>query len=147
MRFYTVGLGGFGVQALVLTFLKGVLGLHIIAATVIAVETAVLHNFYWHERWTWAHRNLEWRGTALRLIRFNAGNGLISLGGNVLMMWLLVSKLDVHYLVAAVASLGTCSLLNFLVSDRLVFREAPAAGGDAEAPPQKSARAATRRQG
>ncbi|HEX4997022.1 MAG TPA: GtrA family protein [Terriglobia bacterium] len=122
MRFYTVGLGGVGVQTLVLAILKSGFGLHYLAATIIAVETAVLHNFYWHERWTWAHRNLEWSGAPLRLVRFNAGNGLISLAGNVSLMWLLVSKLHIHYLVATCIGIGTCSLVNYLVSDRLIFR-------------------------
>ena len=122
LRFYTVGLGGFGVHYLLLTFLKSVVGLHYIAATIIAVETAVLHNFYWHERWTWAHRNLEWSGTALRLARFNAGNGLVSLGGNILVMWVLVDQFKTHYMVAALAAIALCSLANYLISDRLVFR-------------------------
>jgi putative flippase GtrA len=123
MRFYTVGLGGIGVQTLVMAFLKSVLGLHYLAATVIAVETAVLHNFYWHERWTWAHRNLEWSGITLRLWRFNAGNGLIALVGQIGIMWLLVSQFHAHYLVATFTAIATCSLANFLISDRLIFRD------------------------
>ena len=87
-----------------------------------AVESAVIHNFIWHERWTWlertegdAQRNLG------RLLRFHLANGLISIAGNLVLMWLLVSQLHLHYFVANVMAIGTCAILNFLASDRLVF--------------------------
>ena len=49
-------------------------------------------------------------------------NGLISLGGNLFLMWLLVSRLHMNYLVANASAIVVCSIVNFLVSDRLVFR-------------------------
>jgi putative flippase GtrA len=36
-------------------------------------------------------------------------------------MWILVSRLHLHYLLANVAAIAACAILNFLASDRLVF--------------------------
>jgi putative flippase GtrA len=122
MKFNTVGLLGFCVQLFTLTLLKAGLGVNYLAATLIAVETAVLHNFTWHERWTWSERTRLNKADVLgRLLRFHLANGLISIGGNLLLMWILVSRVHVHYLLANIAAIATCSIVNFLASDRLVF--------------------------
>jgi len=122
VKFNTVGLLGMAFQLLALGVLKGGLGLNYLAATVIAVESAVLHNFVWHERWTWLERTKRNASGVLgRLFRFHMANGLISIIGNLALMWLLVSRLHLHYLIANVTAIGACAVLNFLASDRLVF--------------------------
>jgi putative flippase GtrA len=55
-KFNFVGAVGIGVQFGVLYLLKSVLSLDYLAATALAVEAAVVHNFFWHERFTWADR-------------------------------------------------------------------------------------------
>jgi putative flippase GtrA len=92
-------------------------------ATFLAVETAVLHNFAWHEHWTWAERTrLTTGGVIGRLVRFHLANGLISIAGNLILMWVFVSQLRLHYFLANLIAIGTCSIMNFFASDRLVFR-------------------------
>ena len=135
LKFNTVGFMGIGVQLLALAVLKSAVGLATVPATAIAVEAAVLHNFVWHECWTWKHRRLESGSTLARLLRFNAGNGLISIVGNVALMWLLASELPIHYLIANAVAIAVCSTVNFMVSDRLVFNER-----DRESPPMCSRR-------
>ena len=50
--------------------------LHYLVATAIAVEAAVLHNFCWHQRWTWRDRRAASRTTAVRRLgRFHLLNG------------------------------------------------------------------------
>jgi putative flippase GtrA len=123
LRFNTVGVIGIGVQLLVLTVLKTGFKMNYLAATMIAVECAVLHNFAWHEHWTWSETTRLNRGGILgRLLRFHLANGLISIGGNLLLMWLFVSRLHLHYFLANLMAIATCSIVNFLASDRLVFR-------------------------
>jgi putative flippase GtrA len=122
LRFNAVGIIGVGVQLASLAVFRSILGWSIRAATSAAVECAVLHNFAWHERWTWAHRKLEARGILLRLLKFNISNGLISLVGNLVLMELLVVRLHFNYMLSNLAAIGVCSLLNFFVSDKLVFK-------------------------
>ncbi len=56
--FGAVGSLGVSVQLSMLALLKGFLGVYYLAATVVAVEIAILHNSFWHERWTWGDRGL-----------------------------------------------------------------------------------------
>jgi putative flippase GtrA len=123
LKFNGVGLLGVGVQLSTLAFLRGGLGLNYLVATVLAVEAAVLHNFTWHERWTWVDRTKLLRARlAGRLVRFHLANGLISVCGNLALMWLLVSRLQLNYVAANVLSIGACSLLNFYASETFVFQ-------------------------
>ena len=120
-KFNAVGLIGVGVQLLVLAFLKSTLNMNYLVATVLAVEATILHNFIWHERWTWIDRTRNASGILMRLIRFNLANGLVSLAGNLGLMWVLVSQFHLHYLVANLIAIIMCSIVNFIVSDKLVF--------------------------
>jgi putative flippase GtrA len=122
LRFNAVGIVGVGVQLAVLAVLRTGFDWTIRAATLIAVECAVLHNFVWHERWTWKHRSLEFRGIPGRLLRFNISNGLISIAGNLALMELLAVRLHLNYMFSNLVAIGACSLLNFFVSDKLVFK-------------------------
>jgi putative flippase GtrA len=123
LKFNGVGVMGIGVQLATLTLLKTAFRVHYLAATIVAVETALLHNFAWHERWTWVDRtHLLEHGALKRLGRFHLANGLISIAGNLLLTWLLVSRLHIHYFAANLMAIGTCSIANFFASDRFVFQ-------------------------
>jgi len=56
VRFNVVGAMGIAVQLAALTLLVSGLGVHYLPATALAIELSVLHNFFWHERWTWGDR-------------------------------------------------------------------------------------------
>ncbi len=119
LRFNAVGAIGIGVQMAVLAALVAA-GTHYLAATVAAVEAAVLHNYAWHRRWTWADRN----ATGLApLLRFHAANGAVSLAGNIAFMWLLAGLAGLHPVFANALSIAACALLNFFLADRLVFAQ------------------------
>jgi putative flippase GtrA len=79
----------------------------------------VLHNFYWHRRWTWKDRPDS--GVRQRLLRFNLTTGLTSILGNLVAMWLLVGLFRLHPLVAGLLTIAGCPLVNFVVSDQVVF--------------------------
>lgn len=120
--FNLVGVTGVVVQLASLTWLL-IWGLHYLAATTLAVEAAVLNNFIWHERWTWEDRPTGGtRGRVLRLLRFNLTVGLVSIAQNLLLMSFLVEYFAMPYVTGSLLSIACCSLMNFLVSDHLVFR-------------------------
>jgi putative flippase GtrA len=124
VKFNSVGVAGFMLQLAVLAaLLHG--GVHYLAATALAVECAVLHNFVWHERWTWRDRPSAGRGRLDRLWRFHALNGVVSLGGNVLLMRLLVGTFGMPPIVANVIAVLACSIVNYVAGDRMVFRTLP----------------------
>ena len=123
VKFNFVGGIGIAVQLAVLVFLRSVLHLDTLLATGLAVETAVIHNFLWHERFTWRDRPAaRLRDSLVRLAKFNASNGAVSLVGNLLVMRALMGELHINYVAANLISVAICSLVNFLLSDRLVFQ-------------------------
>ncbi len=90
----------------------------------------MIHNFLWHERFTWADRPATRPVQSLvRLAKFNASNGAVSIAGNLVMMRLLVGGLKFNYVASNMAAIVLCSLVNFLLGDRFVFgaEERPAA--------------------
>ena len=121
LKFNAVGAGGIAAQLATLTLLKSGLRLDYLAATTLAVEAAVIHNFFWHERFTWADRpsGSSWA----RFAKFNLTTGLFSILGNVLVMKVLVGEAHLNYFAANISTIATCSILNFVVSDRFVFEE------------------------
>ena len=125
IKFNGVGALGIVVQMAALALYKGVLGAGYLLATGLAVETAVLHNFVWHERFTWSDRaSLTPRKWLMRLVRFNLTTGVISIAGNLLLMRLFSGQLHVPVLLSNLLAIATCSLANFVVSHLLVFRSA-----------------------
>jgi putative flippase GtrA len=122
LKFNAVGAIGIGVQLAALAVLKGLLRLPYLTATALAVEAAVLHNFVWHERWTWKDRRQAGGHMLSRLVRFHLGNGLVSIAVNLVSMRLLVGRFHMQYLIANVLAIAAGSLANFFVADLLVFR-------------------------
>jgi putative flippase GtrA len=120
LKFNLVGGIGIAVQLLALIVLKAGLNLNYLIATARAVEIAVIHNFLWHERFTWADRS----GAGFnRFLKFNLTTGLFSIGGNLVLMKLLVDLGHRNYLLANGITITACSVVNFLVSDGFVFAE------------------------
>jgi putative flippase GtrA len=124
LRFNAVGALGIGVQLAVLLGLRSGFHLSYLLATAVAVEAAVVHNFLWHERYTWADRvEPSWRKSLPRLLRFNLSNGAVSMVGNLALMKAMVGVGHVNYLVANGIAIAVCSLVNFLVSEEWVFQK------------------------
>ena len=122
MKFNAVGGIGIGVQLVALAILRSWLRLDYLLATGLAVEIAVIHNFLWHERFTWVDRPAARRLQSLvRLAKFNASNGAVSIVGNLVLMRLLVGELKLNYVASNLVAIGVCSLVNFVLGDRFVF--------------------------
>ena len=97
-------------------------------ATLIAVECAVVHNFLWHERWTWARRLGPTTGSErlARFLRFNMANGVTSVAGNLIVMAILLSGATLPPLVANAVAVAVVCIVNFFSADRWVFRSSRA---------------------
>jgi putative flippase GtrA len=123
-KFNLVGGMGIAVQFAALYLLKSLLHFDYLLATAIAVEAAVVHNFVWHEQFTWADRvHPSWRRSGARLLRFNLTNGAVSIIGNLALMRVMVGFGHMNYLVANAIAITLCSAANFLVSEEWVFEE------------------------
>ncbi|MGE5244870.1 MAG: GtrA family protein [Betaproteobacteria bacterium] len=120
--FAVVGALGFVVQIGTVAALTRLAGWNAASATAAAVELAVLHNFLWHERWTWADRiGRGATGAVRRLARFHLANGATSMGANVLGVWAAAALFGLDPIAANVAAVVCTGALNFITLDRWVF--------------------------
>lgn len=120
LAFITVGAIGFVVQLSSLTVLLSLAHWPWLVATLASVGLTVVHNFVWHERWTWRDRRAA-GSRAARFLKFNAGNGAISLAGNTASMALFAGVLGVPPVPANVITVGLLAAVNFAVADRWTF--------------------------
>ena len=121
LKFNAVGAVGILVRAGMLALFVDVLGMHYLLATGLAVEVTVFHNFCFHCKWTWRDRRPGGAEAVIAFLRFNLTNGLISLGGSALVVWIMTGLFGFDPLLAGLAALVPCGLANFFLTDRLVF--------------------------
>lgn len=120
IRFNMVGIMGFVLQTITLWSLVHWSGLPSTISVAIAVLVAVTHNFLWHERFTWRDRPRTER--ARRWLSFNMSTGVISLISNVGVTMVVMTLTGLPVLPSNIIAVVSASLLNFVISDRLVFR-------------------------
>ena len=122
VRFNFVGIIGIALQIATLVVLASS-GFPYLLATAVAVEAAVVHNFIWHERYTWRDRRADGRLERLWcLLKFTSANGAVSLLGNLLLMHLLVGCLRLPLMLANAMAIAVCSAVNFGLGEGVVFR-------------------------
>jgi|SRR5579884_2636366 len=119
LKFNAVGIAGCLVQLAALWALARWLRIEYVLATAIAVEAAVVHNFAWHEIWTW--RGLGSHGRIARLLKFHLGNGLLSLLANPPLTWIFVHYARMPLLAANLAAIICVALMNFAIAEWWVF--------------------------
>jgi putative flippase GtrA len=118
-KFNAVGVVGMAVHFSLLALLMH-FGMHYLWATVLSVEAAILQKFWWHQKWTWADRQVTGAGAVTTFLRFNLANALVLLSSNTLTVWMLTSHWQVHPILANLAAIP-CGIANFFLTDRLVF--------------------------
>ena len=120
LAFLAVASGGFLLQTVTVALLTHVSSVTPELATAIAVEIAVLHNFFWHERWTWGDR----AAARSRLRRFGAYQlvtGSTSLAGNLLVVAAAVRLFSIDVTSANVIAVVVMSIANYTIADRWIF--------------------------
>ena len=121
LAFNGVGLLGVGVQLGLVALLAHAVGVSGLLATAIAVEVTVLHNFVWHQHWTWRDRpSATARDVAGRLVRFHLLNGVVSLSGNLAIVSVLSGTFAIDPVAANAVAIVVCSMINFAASEVLV---------------------------
>ncbi len=125
MRFTVVAALGFAVQVVLVVLFADRWGWSLPVSTAASVEAAVLHNWAWHECWTW-RRRVTGTHRLQRLVAFHAANGAISLLGNVACAEVLVRTTSLALPWRTLLSVALVGGLNFLVAERVVFRGRPA---------------------
>jgi len=120
-KFNAVGVMGMMLQLTALAMFERYAPGHYLVASATAVELAILHNFVWHLHYTWRDR-ADVSAPLVQLVRFHLSNGLVSMVGNLAILRFLVQEARLPLLVADSVAILFCSLVNFCLGDRWVFR-------------------------
>jgi putative flippase GtrA len=119
-RFNLVGAVGMAVQLVALALFNHWMKGHYLLASAAAVELTLLHNFTWHQRFTWRDRHCA-STTLMQLLRFHLSNGLVSMFGNLALMRLFLRTAHLPLLAANAAAILCCSLANFWLANSWTF--------------------------
>jgi putative flippase GtrA len=112
-----VGAGGVGVNNLALLLLHGLAAVPLLAASAVAVELAVVHNYVLNEVWTFRPGRLS----ARRFGAFNAiALGALSVNVGVLQ---LLTLAGVFYLLANVVGVAAAFLINLALSTTWIWSD------------------------
>jgi putative flippase GtrA len=134
-KFNLVGAMGMAVQLGTLAVLNKLCPQHYLAATAVALELTLVHNFIWHLHYTWRDRLPAPSGAGafgmaracppsawmVRLARFHLTNGLVSIIGNLALTPLMVRKAGIPVVLADAIAILCCSLVNFGLGNNWVF--------------------------
>jgi putative flippase GtrA len=118
--FSAVGVIGLVLQLASLWLLSAYAELPYLPAAALATELAIVHNFFWHVRWTWADRAHP-PARLRRFLFFNIGCAATAVA-SLLLMVLFVETLRMPYLAANGLSVVAGSLANFALGHLGVFR-------------------------
>lgn len=123
-KFILVGWIGMIVNSGCLYLFKGVLGFPLIPASLMAIEIAIVHNFFWHRNWTWRDRNGDENQSLLRqLLTYNLMTGSVDLVANVTVLWLLTTFLGIYYMIANIAGMIVGPFIKFWLNEKVIFKE------------------------
>jgi len=95
-------------------------GRHYLVASAAAIEITLLHNFVWHQHYTWRDRRDETTGLS-QLLRFHLSNGLVSMVGNLAVMRILIHEGHAPLLISNCIAIVCCSFVNFYLGNDWVF--------------------------
>ncbi len=125
VRFNAVGALGVGVQLTVLWVLVERWDAGYAAATAVAVGCAVVHNFAWHQRWTWGDRRTRGAAAVITFLRFVGTNGVVSIAGNLAVMMLLAGGAGMNPVIANAIAIALTGVVNFATGHLFVFDRSP----------------------
>src|SRR5215213_8645367 len=119
VRFLLVGVTGLVVNSLALYAFTELASLPILISAAIATQVSTLWNFGLTETWVFGKRETE-RPFLQRLVSFLLINNLLLLlRGPIIAV--MVGRLNVHYLIANLASLLVMTLLRYLLADKWIW--------------------------
>ena len=121
LAFLVVASGGFLLQTTIVALLTHRAAVAAELATAIGVELAVVHNFLWHERWTWGDRPAAAPSRVHRFVAYQLVTGSMSLAGNVAFVSAAVHAFGADAAIANVLAVVAMSAANYAIADRWVF--------------------------
>lgn len=126
MRFGLVGLSGVFVDMSIFYLLHdpAALSLPLTRSKIIAAEVAIINNFLWNDRWTFADISSQQSGWSKRIKRFIKFNlvCLLGLSLNVVILNILVNYFRINDYLANLIAIAIVTIWNFWINLKLSWR-------------------------
>ncbi len=123
LRFGVVGGSGVLVNQGLLMFLHGFLGWPLLLSSIVAVETAILNNFFWSSVWIWRYDYERSAARVLRkLVQYQVATLFTSMVVNTGVLTALVYLFSVDYRLANLVGIAAGMGANFAAGEFWVFR-------------------------
>lgn len=116
-KFGLVGLSGMAIDFGFTYFFKEVVKIHKYFANAIGFTVAATSNYFFNRLWTFQSVNPEIASEYFRFFIIS----LIGLGINTLILWLLVSKLKMHFYLSKLFAIGVVMIWNFFMNLLFTF--------------------------
>ena len=116
LKFGAVGATGVIINTTILYMLSRWVGFPLLLSSAIAVELAIVSNFFWNNRWTFACRSRSFA----RFVKFNVAS-LVGLTVNVTAVWGL-TRAGLYFLIANLVGIGIGVAVNYAGSVVWVWR-------------------------
>lgn len=118
LKFITVGASGAVISLGTLWLLTDIAGWHYLLSYLVAGTLAISNNYLWNSLWTFKDKKAHFSGFGKYTLI-----SISTLGLKELMMFLLVNIMGLWYMLSAVILIITISIINFVLSRRLVWNK------------------------
>ncbi|MDJ0851162.1 MAG: GtrA family protein [Myxococcota bacterium] len=123
LRFAVVGASGVFVNQGLLMLLHGHFGWPLLAASVVAIETAILNNFFWSSVWIWRYDyERSFRRLLAKLLQYQVATLFTSMVVNSGVLAALVYGFSIDYRIANLAGIAAGMGANFAAGELWIFR-------------------------
>lgn len=119
-RYAVVSALGAIVQLATVVTLGHATPLHPTTIAFLSVAAAVLHNFAWHERWTWRSRTRHAGSAWARLAAYASSNGLVSAAAGMIAA-ALITPTSVGAAGASVIAITAAGALNYWMARKFIW--------------------------
>lgn len=123
LRFCGVGFSGVLVNEGALKFFTDVGGLHYIYSAILAVEIAIISNFFFNDLWTFSDKANQEPGIGNRIKRLCKFNLICASGAclNILILWALTDLGGLHYLRSNLFGIFAATLWNYSMNYHITW--------------------------
>lgn len=123
LRFCTIGFSGVLVNEGALKFFTDVGGVYYIYSSILAVEIAVISNFFFNDIWTFGDKSNQQPGTGSRVKRFLKFNLICATGAclNIAILWALTYLGGLYYLSSNLFGIVASTIWNYSMNYHITW--------------------------
>ncbi|MDA3939481.1 MAG: GtrA family protein [Spirochaetia bacterium] len=119
LRYFLVSVVSLGTDFLLLYLLTSLAGLHYLVSAVVSYFAGMFVNYFLSTYWVFTKRKISNRAAEFTVF---AIIGIVGLGVNELLMWLLTEVVLLHYLISRIFSAGIGYVWKYIVRKYFLFR-------------------------